>query len=56
VRPVTATTITTDGKGLAAGEVSVTTPDGQVPAYSAMPRAGKSFPLVLVVQEIFGVA
>ena len=29
--------------------------DGQIPAYRAMPATGKSFPVVLVVHEIFGV-
>src|SRR4029079_5671839 len=55
VRPVTADTITTDSKGLTAGEVKIPTADGQMPAYRAMPEDGKSLPVVLVVQEIFGV-
>lgn len=55
VVPVTAETITTDTNGLEAGEVSIPTADGQIPAYRAMPKSGKSFPVVLVVQEIFGV-
>ncbi len=29
--------------------------DGEVPGYRAMPAKGKNFPVVLVVQEIFGV-
>ncbi len=29
--------------------------DGEIPAYRAMPDKGKHFPVVLVVQEIFGV-
>ena len=29
--------------------------DGDVPAYRAMPEKGKTFPIVIVVQEIFGV-
>ena len=29
--------------------------DGRIPAYRAMPAAGGPFPVVLVVQEIFGV-
>ena len=29
--------------------------DGEIPAYRAMPAKGKDFPVVLVVQEIFGV-
>ena len=56
VRPVSAQTmITTDANGLEAGEVKVPTGDGQMPAYRAMPASGGSFPVVLVVQEIFGV-
>jgi len=56
VRPVSAQTmITTDVSGLEAGEVKVPTTDGQMPAYRAMPASGGPFPVVLVVQEIFGV-
>src|SRR5499433_1669067 len=47
--------ITTDANGLTAGEVKVPAPDGQIPAYRAMPATGGPFPTVLVVQEIFGV-
>jgi carboxymethylenebutenolidase len=56
VQPIMAqTTITTDDKGLVAGEVKIPVKDGEIPAYRAMPEKGKSFPVVLVVQEIFGV-
>jgi carboxymethylenebutenolidase len=55
VLPVSAETITTDTEGLEAGEVSIPTADGHIPAYRVMPKSGKSFPVVLVVQEIFGV-
>ncbi|MEX0678595.1 MAG: dienelactone hydrolase family protein [Pirellulales bacterium] len=55
VQPVSAETITTDTKGLEAGEVKIPTADGPMPAYRAMPSAGGHFPTVLVVQEIFGV-
>ncbi len=55
VQPVSAQTITTDAKGLTAGEVKIPAADGDLPAYRAMPSTGKSFPVVLVVQEIFGV-
>jgi len=55
VQPVSAQTITTDTQGLEAGEVKVKTPDGEIPAYRAMPSTGGPFPVVLVVQEIFGV-
>ena len=55
VQPVTAQTITTDTNGLVAGEVKIPVAGGEIPAYRAMPATGKSFPVVLVVQEIFGV-
>ncbi len=52
---VDAQAIKTDSTGLVAGEVSVPTADGKVPAYRAMPAKGSNFPVVLVIQEIFGV-
>lgn len=55
VMPVSAQTITTDSKGLEAGEVKVPVSDGAIPAYRAMPAAGGPFPTVVVIQEIFGV-
>jgi carboxymethylenebutenolidase len=55
VQPVSAETITTDTKGLEAGEVKIPVADGEIPAYRAMPATGGPFPVVLVVQEIFGV-
>ena len=55
VQPVSAQTITTDTKGLEAGEVKIPVADGEIPAYRAMPAKGGPFPVVLVVQEIFGV-
>src|SRR5215831_9732758 len=55
VRPVSAQTITTDANGLVASEVKIPVSDGEIPAYRAMPASGKTFPVVLVVQEIFGV-
>jgi carboxymethylenebutenolidase len=56
VQPVCAQTmIVTDTQGLTAGDVKIPTKDGGIPAYRAMPSAGKSFPVILVVQEIFGV-
>jgi carboxymethylenebutenolidase len=55
VLPVSAQTITTDSKGLTAGEVKIKVSDGEMPAYRAMPEAKKNLPVVLVVQEIFGV-
>jgi carboxymethylenebutenolidase len=55
VQPVSAQTITTDSKGLEAGEVKIPVADGTLPAYRAMPDTGGPFPVALVVQEIFGV-
>ena len=55
VMPVSAQTITTSAEGLVAGEVKVKTKDGDMPAYRAMPATGGDFPVVLVVQEVFGV-
>ncbi len=55
VQPVSAETIKTDRKGLEAGEVKVPVDKGTIPAYRAKPAKGDSFPVVLVVQEIFGV-
>ncbi len=56
VQPVAAQTlVTTDAEGLVAGEVKIPVRDGEMPAYRAMPAAGKGFPVALVVQEIFGV-
>ncbi|OWJ65360.1 dienelactone hydrolase family protein [Inquilinus limosus] len=54
-RPVSAAAITTDTEGLEAGEVQVPVKDGTVPAYRARPKAGGPAPVILVVQEIFGV-
>jgi carboxymethylenebutenolidase len=55
VRPVSAETITTDDAGLVAGPVEIPTRDGKIPAYRARPSGAKRPPVVLVVQEIFGV-
>jgi len=55
VQPIASTTISTDTAGLTAGEVKIQTMTGPVPAYRAMPEKGGKLPLVLVVQEIFGV-
>jgi len=55
VQPVSAETITTDTTGLDAGEIKIPVKDGEIPGYRAMPASGGPFPVVLVVQEIFGV-
>jgi carboxymethylenebutenolidase len=54
--PVSAdTVISTGSEGLTSGEVKVPVADGEIPAYRAMPATGGKHPVVLVVQEIFGV-
>ena len=53
--PVLAQAIVTDSTGLVAGEVSVPVVGGKIPAYRAMPAGAGKFPVILVVQEIFGV-
>jgi len=56
VQPVMAqTAITTDSHGLTAGEIKVPAAGGEMPAYRAQPASGNNFPVILVVQEIFGV-
>ncbi len=55
VLPISAETITTDTTGLVAGEVQIPSGDFQMPGYRAMPATGTGFPVVIVVQEIFGV-
>jgi carboxymethylenebutenolidase len=57
VQPINAQEkITTDDQGLIVGEVKIKVSDGEIPAYRAMPdKKGKTFPTVLVIQEIFGV-
>jgi carboxymethylenebutenolidase len=55
-QPVCAQTmIVTDTQGLVAGEVKIPTKDGEIPAYRAMPANARNAPVILVVQEIFGV-
>jgi carboxymethylenebutenolidase len=56
VRPIAAdTTVTTDTDGLTAGEVRIPAGDVELPGYRAMPATGDSFPVLVVVEEIFGV-
>ncbi|MBH8573324.1 dienelactone hydrolase family protein [Nostocaceae cyanobacterium CENA369] len=55
VQPISAQVISTDAKGLVAGAIKIPVKDGEIPAYRAVPATGKNFPIVLVIQEIFGV-
>ncbi|HEY5339351.1 MAG TPA: dienelactone hydrolase family protein, partial [Rhizomicrobium sp.] len=53
--PLNAAMIVTDANGLDAGEVSVPVSDGKIPAYRAKPSGKTNLPVILVVQEVFGV-
>jgi len=56
VQPVCAQTmIKTDDSGLRTGDITVDTGTGALPAYFAAPADQSQLPIVLVVQEIFGV-
>jgi carboxymethylenebutenolidase len=47
--------IHTDSVGLNARPITFKTLDGDLPAYVAMPATGGPFPIILVIEEIFGV-
>ena len=53
--PVAPTALHTDAEGLIEQDILIDTKDGRLPAYEAAPAAGGNYPLVLVIQEIFGV-
>ena len=55
VEPVEAQVVHTDAAGLVAGETQVPVADGHLPGYFAKPAGAGPFPVVLVVEEIFGV-
>jgi len=52
---VEAQVIHTDATGLVAGEVGIPAGDGPMPGYRAMPDGPGPFPVILVIEEIFGV-
>jgi carboxymethylenebutenolidase len=52
---VDAQAIHTDSAGLDAREVNIPTADGDLPGYFARPRGNGPFPIIVVVEEIFGV-
>jgi carboxymethylenebutenolidase len=52
---VEAQAIHTDTQGIEAGETKVPVADGSLPAYYAHPAGAGPFPIVLVIEEIFGV-
>lgn len=47
--------IHTDARGLDAGEVTIPVSDGTIPAYAARPLGAERAPVVIVIEEIFGV-
>lgn len=55
VHPLRAAPIHTDTDGLTAGPVEIDAGDRSIPAYRAKPATGTSFPVALVIQEIFGI-
>jgi carboxymethylenebutenolidase len=55
VNPLRAAPIHTDSSGLIAGAVEIDAGDQSIRSYRAKPASGTPFPVVLVVQEIFGV-
>jgi carboxymethylenebutenolidase len=52
---VEAQAIHTDSNGLTDGPVDIPVSDGKLPGYFARPATGSNFPIVLVIEEIFGV-
>ncbi|MCJ2121984.1 dienelactone hydrolase family protein [Methylobacterium sp. J-077] len=52
---VEAQVIHTEAAGIEAGEVKIPAADGPMPAYRAVPEGAGPFPIVLVIEEIFGV-
>lgn len=53
--PVQDTLVTTDTAGLQAADIQIPAGDRAIPGYSAAPSGTGPYPVVLVVQEIFGV-
>ena len=54
-KPVLAQAIQTDAKGLVANEVSLPVTDGKILGSCVMPEKPGKYPVLLVVQEHFGV-
>jgi carboxymethylenebutenolidase len=55
VQPIRAEAIHTDAKGLDVADIEIPVENGTIPGYRALPEKGGKFPVILVVQEIFGV-
>jgi carboxymethylenebutenolidase len=47
-------TITTDSKGLIAGDVKISVADGEITGYCARPDSDGPFPVALIAYEVFG--
>ena len=54
-QPVSSQVITTDTTGLDAGPITISTSLDSIPGYYAKPKGSGPFPVILVMQEIFGV-
>jgi len=54
-RGTEALVIHTDTHGIVAGDIQIPVADGALPGYFARPATGANWPVVLVVEEIFGV-
>lgn len=52
---VEAQVIRTDAEEIEAGEVKIPAADGPMPGYRAMPKGEGPFPVILIIEEIFGV-
>ncbi len=55
VMPVTSWAVTTLAAGMADGDVEITLGKEKMPGYWAMPKGNGPFPVIIVVQEIFGI-
>ena len=53
-QPISAAAITTDTSGIDAGMVKFTTGNVEMAAYRAKPKVKRNAPVIIVVQEIFG--
>jgi len=53
-RSASAQTAATNSGGLAAGDIKIPVPDGEISGYRARPESGGPFPIVLIAYEVFG--
>jgi carboxymethylenebutenolidase len=54
-QPLSEQVICTDSRSLVEGDIRIPVREGEMPGYMAHPDKGSRFPVILVVQEIFGV-